>query len=147
MAGLLSRSRAGARPWLASLAGVCIGWALLLHLGDDVAASRRIKAYKEQQTAALREALPDRSALVAYWGSRDAAMPLLLDMDLVVLDAHADEGADTPRLVRELLNDGRRVFILQDGVPAPLLQRWSEGLDQRRLPPSIVSLVEVRGRP
>jgi len=147
VAGLLAPSRTGARPWLAGLAGVCIGWALLLHLGDDVAASRRIKAYKQQQTAALREALPDRSALVAYWGSRDAAMPLLLDMDLVVLDAHADEAADAPRLMRELLNDGRRVFILEDGVPAQVLRRLFSGLDVVRMPRHGVSVVELRREP
>ena len=45
------------------------------------------------------------------------------DRDVVILDAHADEGKDAPTLIRELLARHRRVFVLQDGFPKDVLSR------------------------
>jgi hypothetical protein len=65
--------------------------------------------------------LPDRSALVAYWGFKDAAFPLLFDRDIVILDARADEGRDAPLLIQELMDQNRRVFVLTSGFPGNVL--------------------------
>ncbi len=70
--------------------------------------------------------LTDGSALVAYAGYKDAAVPLLFDRDIVILDARADEGRDAPILIGELLARNRRVFVLQSGFPGEVLPASSQ---------------------
>ena len=111
------------RSVLSGAIGLCLGWALALHLAQDLQASHRAKRYHLAQTAALSPVLTDGSALVAYWGHKDSATPLLFDRDLVILDARADEGKDAPLLIGDLLNRGRRVFVLEDGFPPDVLRQ------------------------
>ena len=139
-----ARSRGQARQLLTGLVGLCLGWALMLHLVDDATASRRRKASQLERTELLRSALPDHSAVVTYWGSRDAVGPLLLDRDLVVLDAHADDGQDAPMLIRELLARNRRVFVLQDGVPHAMLPNLFDGWEVVRKTLPGATIVELR---
>jgi hypothetical protein len=142
---VIGASRSAHQPLATALAGLCLGWAVMIHLGTDVIASRAIKASNRERTEALRAALPDYSAVIAYWGSRDAVGPLLLDRDLVVLDAHADDGRDAPRLIRELLSQGRRVFVMQQGMPPDLLSRLRAGW--KTLPkPGRAPLVELQAK-
>ena len=63
-------------------------------------------------TQALAEVLPDHSAYVAFWWMKDAAVPLLFDRDIVILDPNADDGETAPVLIRQLLQQGRRVYLL-----------------------------------
>jgi hypothetical protein len=142
---IAARSRESARPALAGLAGVALGWGFMLHVGDDVAASRGVKRDRLAQTEALRRALPDRSGLVTYWGSRDAAGSLLLERNIIILDAHADEGRDAPALIGELLDQGRRVFVIQNGMPAEVLSRVYEGWEIG-LSPERRGIVELRAK-
>ena len=58
----------------------------------------------------------------AYWGSKDAAGPLLLTRDVVILDVWADEGADAVRLTHELELQNRRIFVLTDYFPDLVLK-------------------------
>jgi hypothetical protein len=132
---------------LASAAGMCLAWGLTLHLADDVAASHRLRERKLEETRALDGVLPDDSALVAYTGYKDAAFPLLFDRDIVILDARADEGRDAPRLVGELLDRGRRVFVLESGFPGVVLSRVVEGWDAEPVRRPGTRLVELRARP
>ena len=81
----LGRSRLRIRPLLAGVAGICLGWGLTLHLTDDVAASRRLRAWHLVQTQALDSVLIDDSALVVYSG-KERRRPLLFDRDIVILD-------------------------------------------------------------
>jgi hypothetical protein len=120
--------RRGSTVFLGMAAGACLGWACLLHLGDDLIASRLIRAGRLQRTEALRRTLPDHSALIAYWGTQDAVAPLLLEKDIVVLDAHNDGGEAAPALARELLARNRRVFVLKEGMPGDVLSRVTDGL-------------------
>ena len=142
-----ARTREKARPLVAALVGVCLGWGMALHLGDDVAASRRVRARNLEVTDTLRTTLPDHSALVAYWGYKDAAGPLLLDRDVVILDAHADDGDDAPLLIRELLARGRRVFLLRTGFPDEVLARVCVGLDVAMVPGQEGKIAELRASP
>ena len=117
---LLVRRR-GAGRFLDLAVGACLGWALLVHLGDDLAASRHRRLGHAKMLAVYARAIPDRSALFTYWGAKDAAGPLQLDREVVVLDVHNDEGRAFPALLDELLAADRRVFVLAAGFPRRLL--------------------------
>ena len=54
-------------------AGLCLGWSLALHLGDDLPASRARRARSAAQVALLAPRLPDDSAVFAFWGTRTAS--------------------------------------------------------------------------
>jgi hypothetical protein len=69
------------------------------------------------------ERLPDNSALVVFWANSHGVGPLLLHRDIVVVDAHADDGQAAPVLIRELLARKRRVFLFNYGFPADMLDR------------------------
>ncbi len=143
----VARGRHRARLLLTVTAGVCLGWAMALHLGDDVAASRRLRSSNLEAVRALQAVLPDRSALITYWGSKDAVGPLLFDRDIVILDAHADEGKDAPMLIRELLARGRRVFVVQAGFPGEVLSRVLAGWKVVPLARPGAAVLELRPRP
>jgi hypothetical protein len=133
-----------ARWILASAVGACLGWGLMLHLADDLTASRWLRGLNRTRTEAMKGLLTDGSALVAYWGYKNAAVPLLFDRDLVILDVHPDGGEDAPALIRELLNKRRRVFLLQDGVPSDVLGRVLSGLEAIPLEHQGLRLFELR---
>jgi hypothetical protein len=144
---VLGRSRARLRPALYTAAGVCLAWGLTVHLASDVAASHRLRTRKLVETEALAGVLTNGSALVAYAGSKDAAVPLLFDRDLVILDARADEGKDAPLLIRELLARNRRVFVLEHEFPGHVLfEMLAEWHVVRILTPGM-RLVELSARP
>ena len=143
----VARSREKVRPLLAATAGLCLGWGLTLHLADDVAASHRLRARKLAETEALSGVLTDGSALVAYTGYKDAAFPLLFNRDIVILDARADEGADAPMLIRELLGRNRRVFVLESGFPSEVLSGVLAGWQVVPIVHQGTRLVELRVRP
>jgi hypothetical protein len=116
------------RPeWLIGAAGFCLAWALGIHLGDDVAASRQQRAWKRTQTAALATVLTDGTALVTY-ANKDVAIPLLFDRDIVILDTDADEGKDAPMLIRELFSRNRTVYVNQVGFQGPAFSRVTGAL-------------------
>lgn len=140
------RSRPGNPRLLGLAAGVCLGWGCAVHLMDDVAASHRLRAENLARTHALADVLKDGSALVAYWGNREAVLPLLIDRDIVILDVRADDGKDAPMLIRELLGRGRRVFLLNEGFSSVLLARVTEGLAMVPVARARMQLVELRAR-
>jgi hypothetical protein len=137
-------SRPKLRPALSVAAGFAIGWACALHLVDDVRASHRLKTRKLEETSALARVLTDGTALVGYLGSKDAAVPLLFDRDIVILDARADEARDAAMLVRELRSRDRRVFVLQNGFAGDALARVLAGWTLVPIAQPGVALVELR---
>jgi len=141
---ILARSRQSTRSLLAAAAGLCLGWGLALHLADDVTASHRMRAYGLARTEALGRVLTNGSALVAHWGYRDAAVPLLFDRDIVILDVHADDGKDAPILIRELLRRGRTVFLLESGFPGETLRSVRAGWQVVPIANPGTPLVELR---
>jgi hypothetical protein len=116
------RSKGYGRLILPFLMGLCIGWGMFVHLFDDLSASRTRRGKNAAQLAVLESAIPDHSALFAYWGSKDVAAPLQLTRDVVILDVGADEGADAVRLSHELRLQNRRLFILTDVFPDTVLE-------------------------
>ena len=113
------RWHSSARLLLPMTLGLCLGWSLFVHTLDDLPASRNRRMRTATELKMLEEVIPAHSAVFAYWGSKDAAGPLLLTRDVVILDAGADEGADAVRLTKELQRQHRRIFILWYSVPAP----------------------------
>lgn len=103
------------------LMGACIGWALAVHLTDDLPASRRLRRIAAIRLVATEEALASAgpSAIFAMWGARNALGPLLLERDLVIVDPAVDGGVDAPRLIEQLRARNRRIFFI-DGVPPEL---------------------------
>jgi hypothetical protein len=140
----VARSRERARPMLAGVAGLCLGWGLTLHILDDVDLSHRYRGRKRAETVALGRVLTNGSAVFAHAASKDAVVPLLFDRDIVILDMRADDGKDAPMLIRELLGRGRKVFLLQDGAPSELLSRVRAGWEVVRIPNPGTHMVELR---
>jgi hypothetical protein len=134
----------GRQRLLACATGVCLGWGLALHLADDLQASHALRRFKLGRTTALARVLPDHSAFVAYFGHKDAAVPLLFDRDIVILDANGDEGEDAPVLIRDLLGRGRRVFVLQNGFPADVLDRVTADFEHSAVQGTSLRLLELR---
>lgn len=140
----LATRRGEPRQLTAVIVGIGLGWGLALHLADDVFAAQRVRADNFARTEVLSQVLTDRSAFVAYRAGTLAAAPLLLDRDIVILDAGADDGVDVPKLIRELLSQGRRVFLLKDGFRADTLERVLTGLAPTPISGTPLPMVEIR---
>ena len=132
------------RGSVALLAGMCVAWGCALHAVTDLQASRYVRGVNEARADALARVLPDHSAVVTHWGYKEGAVPLLLDRDLVILNAHADEAAATPRHVEELLRAGRRVFVVADGFPADMLERVVSGRAAQPIAEAPLRVLELR---
>ncbi|MCK5799927.1 MAG: hypothetical protein KAI47_22205, partial [Deltaproteobacteria bacterium] len=124
------RHRARFRKLVGLVAGIAIGWAAGVHLAGDVRGSIAARHRHYSEGAALAQALPrhESIAVFAYSAAKDALGPLMLTRDLVVADPHNDGGATAPRLVREFLAQGRRVFVITNGHGGALFSRMREGL-------------------
>jgi 4-amino-4-deoxy-L-arabinose transferase-like glycosyltransferase len=123
-----------ARVAVGGAVAMSLTWAAGVHLVEDLAASRRIRGANARLSEQAESALPDRSALFAYWGFKDAFIPLTLDRDLVILDVWADEGASASGLVESLLKKGRRVFVRMDGMPRSVLDSMTTGFAVQGVP-------------
>jgi hypothetical protein len=125
-----------------ALLGASLAWALVVHVGDDLVASRLLRGSRWEYFQRLSPFLADGSAVFATGGVKDALGPALLDRDIVVLNPALDD-ADTARdLVVELLGAGRRVFIARDAFTEEQLRQTLVGLEVRPVGDPIV-LMEV----
>jgi hypothetical protein len=137
--------------WVTVLAGGALGWALAVHVGDDLHASRGLRRQNLFLRGVYGQALPPPpapSALVAWWGLKDAAGPLQIDRDLVILDAHNDRGESLPEMIDALLADGRRVFVIINGFPPQVLSAALAGrvvVSVREAAPVLVEVSAPRG--
>ena len=110
------------------LLGACLAWSAAVHLGVDLYASREHRIRHHRQQEALARVLPSAPAAVfAYWGAKDSIAPLQIDHDLVVADPWIDRGKDAPALTRAFEKAGRRVFVITEGMPRPILQSLTKG--------------------
>jgi 4-amino-4-deoxy-L-arabinose transferase-like glycosyltransferase len=124
---------------LALTAGLALGWALGIHLGEDWTASRAIRARHQQRFATVDPLVPEGSALLAFWGNKDAFAPWFLGRDVVVVDPFADRGETAGELTTALLASGRRVFVLAP-FPRPILD---SAVGDRRLRVIDAGLAEI----
>ncbi len=114
------------------LLGSCLAWSLAVHLGDDVITSRDWRRWNYRNfERVFDDLLPPHSAILA-WGYRvQNAMPLALEKDVVILICHRDKGKAFLRHVQELLDHGRRVYLLRYNFPKDLLARALENRQYR----------------
>lgn len=124
--------------------GCSLGWALFVHVGDDLLHSSQRRRVNAERARILTANVPDHSVLFVYWGAKDATGPLLLAKDVVLLDAWADDGHDAPRLAGAALSMGRRVVVLAESFPQPILDALSDGRIVRTIPADGLTLFEVR---
>lgn len=139
--------RPGAPRAISLAAGACLAWALGVHLGDDLPAARSLRRQNAFLNAVYARALPDRAALIAYGGLKDAAGPLQLDRDLVILDPHNDQGETLPALLADFRRDRRRVFLVASGFPPALLQSLLRAYEARPVVERPVALLEIIPKP
>jgi hypothetical protein len=144
-AGLLFvwlRARRGA-PAVAALSlllGASFGWAAGVHLGEDVATSRRFRHLTRSYRDGLVVAgVPDHAALFTVRGDDDWFGPIQLERDVVIVDPRLDAGAAAPATVAALLDQGRRVFVSTRDFPPPLFHAMAAGREVRALPPVAVA--------
>jgi hypothetical protein len=69
---LRARSRPAWRSLLTAGAGMCLAWGLTAHIAGDLFGSAGMRAQNLVITEWLRASLPDHSAVVVYWGGKDA---------------------------------------------------------------------------
>jgi hypothetical protein len=143
-AWILARHRLSAWLPLAPMVGLSLGWAVTVHLADDVVASNLLRRHNYERFQIFSRILPNPSALVVYWANRDAAVQLLFDFDIVILDAGADDASDAPALIRELQSRGRRVFLVPFGFTPSALQRIQAGFVVERVPGEALDVLELK---
>ncbi len=138
----------GATGALAAVAaGLCLGWSLALHLGDDLHASRGRRAQSAAQVALIEPHLPDGAAVFVWWGNKDSLGPLLLDRDLVVADPWMDGGETAGELTATWLAAGRRVLVV-GGMPPTILGALADGhAVSRREEVPVLEILGTRGPP
>ena len=126
---------------LGALLGVSLGWALAVHLTDDVTKSRDMRKRNLDIAELLGRLIPDHSAVFAWYGNKDPLGLLQMDRDVVIVDPHADNGKDAGVLAKALLTRKRRLFVVVPGTPREVLA------DVLRQGLSRVVTTNVRGKP
>jgi hypothetical protein len=99
-----------------------VAWAAVIHVGEDLRASRRCRTFKRSMLAAVEPWLPNGSvALIGNKPWSDVLAVTLLNRDGVIADTWVDRGASVSRLAGDLVADGRRTFVLAPGMSRAVL--------------------------
>jgi hypothetical protein len=141
---LLGRRLAGA------LAGAAVAWALIVHVVDDLPASRDRRARNLAVAQVLDRQLPpapEKIALFVWWGMKNGVGPLLFDRDILVVEARLDQARSMGALLDDVLRAGRRTFVVVNGFPPAVLTEKLAGRTTRQHgdPPTV--LLEVVPEP
>lgn len=109
-------ARTAASATLMAALGASLAWALAVHVGDDLRASRRVRGWRETRLREIAPALPDHAAIFASSAAKDALGPLQFDHDVVIVAPDRDDAATTRTLIDALTAQGRRVFLLPEAI-------------------------------
>ena len=120
--------------------GATLAWALMVHLADDLPASRSVRRSRYEYQKRLGPFLVDGSAVFARSGIKDALGPLQLQRDIVILNPALDEAVAMRETIDALLDGGRRVFLARNALPTEALEGTLAGLAVRYLGEPIVFL-------
>ena len=106
--------------------GACLGWAMVVHLGDDLPAARAMRELNYGRLQAVETLLPKcRAALFVFKAA--PLGPLLLDRDVVLADTSIDDGRDAGMLIEAFQSAGRRVFAVLPSMPETHRQELLRG--------------------
>jgi len=138
-------SRWAKKTWLLPFfLGACLSWSLVVHVGEDLNASRTLRQFRARQQQAMAEVLPQTpAAAIAYWGNNDALWPLQIDHDLVISNPWINHGRDLRQLIDELLAVGRRVFVMPRGMPKEFVAPLTRGRRVRQASTEPFLILEV----
>jgi hypothetical protein len=105
------------------LASAAIAWSSTVHLHDDIYGSRKMRHHQAQRLAEAFEVLPvnDPALLLTYHGLSVALGPLQLTRDVHIADLWIDRGGSAPSLIDTALRKNRRVFIILNDFPEPVI--------------------------
>jgi hypothetical protein len=145
--GLMLRSTPSTtrgRAMFSMLLGAALAWAAVVHVGDDMRATRKLRNFNAKHTAFLAAVIPNRAGLFTFGAMRDSAGPLGLTRDLVIADLFLDEGRDEPLLAQEMLRAGRRVFVDASRMPKDVLARATHDFRVVQVPNTKGSVLELR---
>ena len=126
--------------------GVCVGWAFLFHIESDLVGSRFRRHINAEKLQFLEKVIPDHSALFTYWGNKDAAGPLQLTRDVVILDTWADDGKDAVVLDKELEARDRTICVLENDMSDGLIHALASDGSLREFSDTNLKIIEILGR-
>jgi hypothetical protein len=129
-----AKRNAAARRLRLPLLALCVGWAFVVHVGDDMWATRGLRDWNGFQRENIAEHLPPEGpvALIAIPPQKEALCPIQLDRDLLIVDPNIDRGEDVDALTTALLATNRRVFVV-GGVPEVYLASIFRGGRRHRM--------------
>jgi hypothetical protein len=144
---LWARRHGRLKPLVASAVAACLGWSATVHLGADLPASRRLRSLHELAMERFEPIVrPDTpTAIVVNAGNKDAICPMILDHDLVLVDASLDETARLPGLLSALA-DQRRVLVWLDGMPPERARAVVSGFTATPVPAEPFRVLELTRR-
>ena len=140
VAWLVARARRSTALAMSLVLGATLAWALMVHLADDLPASRSLRRSRYEYQKLLGPFLVDGSAVFARSGIKDALGPLQLQRDIVILNPALDEAVAMRETIDALLDGGRRVFLARNALPTEALEGTLAGLAVRYLGEPIVFL-------
>lgn len=144
--GLWLWQRRGASPALPAAAALaaCLGWSATVHLAADLPASHRLRTLHALAWERFEPIIAAQSptALVVNGGNKDAICPLILEHDLVVVDAALDEPAALAGLLSSL-SDKRRVLVWLDGLPPARAAALVDGFHATTVPVEPFRVLEL----
>ncbi|MFI5309487.1 MAG: hypothetical protein ACHQ53_19175, partial [Polyangiales bacterium] len=134
----------GRGQWLLC-AGLAAGlvYAPIVHVFDDIRASRKWRSDVARVGSALRGRVPDGAALLAWHGYRDAASPLLLEQRLTLVEPSRDAGMDAIRVARDLLAHHLRVLVIANGAEPGRPARLGREFGIKHVQQGAVVLIEL----
>lgn len=123
-----ARSRGRAVVFACAL-GASFGWAAAVHELDDQAATNRQRGFNALRRMAIEARISDHAALLAYSYNKDAFGPLRLDKDVIVMETAWDPPERLRAVIRDMLDQGREVVLVRNGMPEELRDQLVTGLD------------------
>jgi hypothetical protein len=118
----------------------------VVHVGQDVLTARKRRTKTELISRDLQARLPAGSAVFTWTVYRNTAAPLQLHRDVIIVDASRDHGRDAPKLIAQLMNRGRRVFLLKNGFDELELARLTNWFGIRGYQRGLAELIELGGK-
>jgi hypothetical protein len=153
LAGMLAIASLHARRtdrgrWLGPVFVASVGYATLVHVGDDLLASLKVRGSHEFYMDLVASQLgPEKTALIAFWGACTPFAPLTLSHKLTIVDPFLDSGKSVKELSRELLARDFRLLVMPQKMPEQIVKNAIDGRHVREIQPESLLLFDVAPKP